>query len=152
MEIVERLGCYGDAADSIKLDYLQREKGRFKTVSTKGYEICLFLKRGKTLKENELLRSSCGYELVVAYAEESVMTATAKDWQQFCKVCYHMGNRHVRLQIGRLWIRFKPDHVLKELSENHGLSVKEHDAVFIPESGAYARNNHHTHTHNMAIT
>ncbi len=150
VDITQRSNQFGVVTDNIKLDYLQREKGRFKITSAAGHEVRLFLERGKVLQPNEILKSACGHELMVVYAEEEVMTAMADSWKVFSQVCYHMGNRHVRLQVGERWIRFKPDHVLRELAERFGLTVTEHSAVFTPEAGAYAAghsHHHHDHTH-----
>ncbi len=131
--------------DYLVLDHLQREKGRFKTTSTQGYEIRIFLERGKILQENELLQTNCGHTLQVKYAAESVMTATTQSWLSLSQGSYHLGNRHVRLQIGKLWLRFKPDHVLQKLVESYGFKVKRHNAIFIPTPGAYSHHANHAH-------
>ena len=123
----------------IALDHLQREKGRFKITAQSGNEVRVFLERGNTLKRGQLLKSQCGKVIQVDYAAEPVMRATAKNWPDFVRACYHLGNRHVRLEIGERSLQILPDHVLAELVESFGLEVKECKAVFIPEPGAYAK-------------
>jgi urease accessory protein len=53
------------------------------------------------------------------------------------------------LQVGELWVRFKPDHVLAELTEKYGLTVDNTPAIFEPENGAYGAHggHHHGHSH-----
>ena len=123
----------------IALDHLQREKGRFKITAQSGNEVRVFLERGNTLKMGQLLKSQCGKIIQVDYAAEPVMRATAKNWPDFVRACYHLGNRHVRIEIGECTLQILPDHVLAELVESFGLEVKECKAVFIPEPGAYAK-------------
>lgn len=93
----------------------------------------------------EHLRSECGKVIKVIGALEPVTTASTDDWHTFSKVCYHLGNRHTRLQVGERWLRFKPDHVLSELVQRYHLSVSHAPAVFDPESGAYQSGEHHHH-------
>lgn len=134
--------------DQIELDHLQREKGRIKAVTVSGIEARLFLERGNTLQVGEILKTSCGKHLAIVGAEEALVTATCDDWETFSKACYHLGNRHVKLQIGEKWLRITPDHVLEEMLEMLGLSVSHEKAVFSPESGAYSHGTHaHSHSH-----
>jgi len=131
--------------DHIVLDHDVREKGRFKVESISGQEIRVFLERGKTLLVGECLKTECGKIIEVRGAEEEVIEATCDDWEMFSKACYHLGNRHVKIQMGERWLRMKSDYVLEEMLELLGLSVTKKRAVFIPESGAYAGGHHHHH-------
>ena len=134
--------------ESITLDHYQREKGRFKVLSDLGHEVRVFLERGHPLKVGEILLSSCGKHLKVIAAAESVITASASDWEIFCRACYHLGNRHVKVQLGELWLRITPDHVLEDMLSRLGLSIKNELSPFEPESGAYFVQSHHTgHDH-----
>ena len=125
--------------DEVVLDHLQRERGRFKAVATSGKEVRVFLDRGHPLLIGDVLRSHCGKNIAIIGAQEPVATASTDDWQQFSKACYHLGNRHTKLQIGKLWLRITPDHVLEELVQKFGLSIRHENAVFEPEPGAYVR-------------
>ncbi|PCI41839.1 MAG: urease accessory protein UreE [Moraxellaceae bacterium] len=133
--------------DEVVLDHLQRERGRFKTVATSGKEVRVFLERGQPLLIGDVLRSHCGKNIAVIGALESVATASTDNWQQFSKACYHLGNRHTKLQVGECWLRITPDHVLEELVQKFGLSIRHEKAVFEPEPGAYVRRaaNHSQH-------
>jgi urease accessory protein len=132
----------------IALDHLIRDKGRFRINAASGKEVRVFLERGNTLKAGQVLKSQCGKIIQVSYAPEPIMRATAKNWPDFVRACYHLGNRHVRVEIAELYLQITPDHVLAELLVSLGLDVEEMDAVFIPEPGAYTKGGaQHQHSH-----
>ncbi len=147
MEVHERLGLvYSGAADGLlALNHEQRDKGRLRSWCVDGEEVRLFLQRGVALQVGEYLRSRCGRVLQVQGAVEPVLTAHCEDWHSFSRACYHLGNRHVKLQIGPLWLRITPDHVLAAMLQGLGLSLREEEAVFIPEAGAYSHGHGHSH-------
>ena len=148
LEVNTRLAhSHQPATDSISLDYDTRQKARIKTTTDSGLPLAIFLERGKPLQIGERLVTECGKQLDVKGALEPVMTAVAQDWLTFSRVCYHLGNRHTQLQIGQLWLRFKPDHVLEKLVMYYGLEVSHQPAVFEPESGAYGAFSGHSHEH-----
>lgn len=145
LEVYKRLDHAYDVDDEVVLAHEVREKGRFKVMSKKGIEVRVFLERGKTLEVGEYLQTECGKVIAIAGAEEEVVKASCDDWQTFSKACYHLGNRHVKIQVGERWLRIKPDYVLEEMLELLGLSLTKETAVFVPESGAYAGGHHHHH-------
>ena len=149
LQVFERLNHTHDTiSDSITLDHDTRKKARIKSCTDNGADIGIFVERGHPLLVGEILKTECGLLIEVKGKAEEVSTAVANNWLAFSKVCYHLGNRHNSLQIGELWVRFKPDHVLEELAENYGLSINKTPAIFEPESGAYgARSNGHGHSH-----
>ncbi|ABM04697.1 UreE urease accessory domain protein [Psychromonas ingrahamii 37] len=149
LQVFERLDhTHDEISDSITLDQDTRKKSRIKSVTDKGANIGIFVERGHPLLVGEILKTECGLLIEVKGKAEDVSTAVANDWLNFSKVCYHLGNRHTTLQIGELWVRFKPDHVLEQLAENYGLSVNSIPAVFEPENGAYGVRSHgHSHAH-----
>ena len=136
-----------DIVDEIYLDHLQREKSRLRTQTLKGSEARIILDRGKPLRPGDILLSDCGHQLRVRGAKEPVITAISSDWKQFSRACYHLGNRHVRLQLGERWLRITPDHVLEALLRSFGLEICHERAVFEPEPGAYDTSHGSTHTH-----
>ncbi len=131
----------------VELDHIQREKGRLKIRSLEGDEVRIFIQRGQLLGKGELLPTRCGHYIRVALAKEQVVTAVCDDWFAFAQACYHLGNRHTRIQIGERWLRFLPDPVLIELVEKLGLTTSQEYAEFIPEAGAYAAKHSHNHSH-----
>lgn len=149
LQAYERLSHSHDPiADTITLDQDTRKKARIKAKTDGGLDIGIFMERGHPLLVGEVLKTECGLLVEVKGEAEPVATAVATDWLTFCKVCYHLGNRHTSLQIGDLWVRFKPDHVLEELAEKYGLTIDHTPAVFEPENGAYGGHSHgHGHSH-----
>jgi len=146
LQVFERLDhTHDEIADSITLDQDTRKKARIKAVTDKGQDIGIFMERGHPLLIGQVLKTECGLLIEVKGKEEDVSTAIASNWLLFSKVCYHLGNRHTSLQIGELWVRFKPDYVLEELAENYGLTIDKTPAVFEPESGAYGKKSSHSH-------
>ena len=144
IEVYERMPAdyCGQIDDSIVLDHEQRAKGRLKTVSAAGEEVRMFLERGKSLAIGTVLRSRCNRFVEIKGAQEQVALARAADWLTFSEACYHLGNRHVRLQLGEKWLCIKPDHVLEAMLKQLGLSVEHSRLVFDPVHGAYAKHEH----------
>ncbi len=144
LEIYDRLGSATcDADETIVLTHEQRERGRIRTYAKSGSEVRIFLERGQPLAVNEILSSQCGKKIRVQGAVEPVVRASCDDWRTFSRACYHLGNRHVKLQVGDRWLRIQPDHVLEDMLRLLGLDLNHEDAVFEPESGAYKHANHH---------
>ena len=148
LDIYTRLGthCHDEVYTRVTLSHEQRERGRLKLEGENGEEIRVFLDRGKPLLVGEFLRSECGKTIEIVGAVESVAHASCDDWEAFAKACYHLGNRHTKVQVGQCWLRIKSDHVLEDMLHLLGLVVSHEEAVFNPESGAYSHG-HHSHGH-----
>lgn len=137
---------HSEIADSITLDHDTRKKARIKAKTDGGADIGIFMARGRPLLVGEVLKTECGLFIEIKGQAEPVSTAIATDWLTFCRVCYHLGNRHTSLQIGELWLRFKPDHVLEALAQKYELTIDHTPAIFEPENGAYGAGAHgHSH-------
>lgn len=135
-------------AVTLSLPYDDRKRGRLSCTLSDGRAAGLFLERGRTLLDGDLLQAENGELIRIQAAPEPVVEAHADDWESFAKVCYHLGNRHVPLQIGQLWLRFQPDHVLEDMVQLHGLRTGQALSPFQPESGAYGAHAHgHSHEH-----
>ena len=149
LRITQNLGQTNEPAqDTLTLPFELRQKGRLRAVSDGGTELGLFLERGRVLMAGDKLVSECGRVFEVRAGAEPVVTAHAPDWPAFARACYHLGNRHVTLEIGERWLRFAPDHVLEHLAEHLGLRLEREQAPFNPESGAYhGLGGHHHHDH-----
>ena len=148
LQAFERLDhTHEHVSDSITLDHDTRKKSRIKGITDKGADIGIFVERGHPLLVGEVLKTECGLLIEIKGQEEAVSTAIGTDGLTFSKVCYHLGNRHTTLQVGELWVRFKPDHVLEELAQQYGLSIDRAPAIFEPENGAYGKRGGHSHGH-----
>ena len=133
----------GSAAVTLTLAYDQRIKGRLRVTLDDGREAGLFLERGSTLKEGDLLSDANGLLVRIVAAPETLSSVVCKDHLLFARACYHLGNRHVPLQIEPDRLRYQPDHVLDEMVRGLGLQVKVEQAPFEPEAGAYSGGAHH---------
>lgn len=126
----------------------QREKSRLKVLLDDGREAGLFFPKGTRFQEGDGLISTDGETLVeVKAAPEAVSTVQCDDPLLLAKACYHLGNRHVPLQIDKHFLRYQHDHVLDEMVSGLGLRVTSEQAPFEPESGAYSGGGHHSHSH-----
>ena len=146
LEVYERLGlhCHETVATTVVLTHEQRDKARLRLQSDSGEEVRLFmLDRGKPLLVGEYLKSICGKIIQIKGAQEEIVFAHCDDWPTFARACYHLGNRHVKVEVGDRWLRMSPDHVLEDMLVHLGLKVSHEQAVFIPESGAYQHGHHH---------
>jgi urease accessory protein len=156
IEIYERLGmhCHESVEEIVVIDSDQRDRGRLRLTAESGTEVRVFLERGKPLQVGEYLKSNQGIIVQVQGAVEPVAHASCEDWRTFSRACYHLGNRHTKIEVGERWLRIKPDHVLEEMLALLGLLVTHEEAVFAPESGAYSKggHSHAGHSHNDGDT
>ena len=132
------------ATDSVALAYDERKRSRLKVTLASGAEAGIFLERGDHLHGGDKLAAEDGSAVVeILAAPEKLIEAVADSPLLFARAAYHLGNRHVPVQIlptengGKL--RFQTDHVLAEMVRGLGCAVSETEAPFQPESGAYGR-------------
>jgi len=145
LEITERLSEPAEPRATLTLPFELRQKSRLRTRLDDGREAGLFLPRGLVLRAGDLLRASNGLIVQVNAALEDVSTARADDPLLLARAAYHLGNRHVPLQIGAGWLRYRHDHVLDALARELGLTVTGEQAPFEPEAGAYGGGHRHEH-------
>ncbi len=130
----------------IELDFARRERSRFRAALLSGEEIGVDLPRGTLLRHGDRLRLADGRVVAVEAAPERLIEVHAHDAVALARIAYHVGNRHVPIQIGDGWLRLLPDHVLQAMIERLGGHVHEVDEGFQPESGAYGHSHvHHAH-------
>lgn len=149
LKITHYLGRTQDKVhDTLTLPFELRRKGRLRIFSDSGAEVALFLQHGSWLAEGDRLKSECGRVFGVRAGLEPVVTAHAPDWPSFARACYHLGNRHVPLQIMPGELRYHHDHVLDDMLRQFGLEVAYASLPFEPEAGAYTSDAHsHSHAH-----
>jgi urease accessory protein len=129
---------------SVTLSFDQRVKSRQKVTLDNGEHAGLFLARGTVLQKGDCLQAETGEVIVVKAAEESVSTVYIDDAVMMARACYHLGNRHVPLQISARFVRYQHDHVLDDMIRGLKLAVVVEQAVFEPEAGAYGQHSHST--------
>ncbi|RXJ74122.1 urease accessory protein UreE [Veronia nyctiphanis] len=136
-----------DGRVSLTID--QRIKSRLKVVLASGEDAGIFLPRGRILRGGEALATDDGFTVEVVAADETVSTVTADSPLLMARLCYHLGNRHVPLEITETYLRYQHDHVLDEMVVLLGGQVLVEQAPFEPEAGAYGQqeSGHHHHHH-----
>jgi urease accessory protein len=143
LNITRKLPSSETASDvKLVLPFQLRNKSRLRTTLENGEEVGLFLERGSVLRGGDRLLADDGRVVEIVAEPEAVSTVRATDPLALCRASYHLGNRHVALQIGDGWLRYQYDHVLDEMVRGLGLSVTVEEAPFEPESGAYGGHSH----------
>ncbi|WP_020209306.1 urease accessory protein UreE [Gilvimarinus chinensis] len=134
---------------SVELTFEQRQKSRYRTETACGQPLGWFVERGHVLADGEFLKCSDGTLVKVVAALETVSNVVCEDRRQLARVAYHLGNRHVPLQVGDNFVRYQHDHVLDIMVEGLGQKVSCEQQPFNPENGAYHGGSHgHAHSHN----
>ena len=131
--------------DVVSLSFDLRQKSRIRVTLQSGAEAALYMQRGTILRGGDFLRADSGEVIEVIAADQAVMKVTATTSKALTRAAYHLGNRHVPLEIGDGWLKLETDSVLKEMLLGLGVEVEELQAPFEPESGAYAAAGHHHH-------
>jgi urease accessory protein len=127
----------------LKLPFDARQKSRLRTKLVSGEEVGLMLPRGEILRGGDLVTASDGRVIEVISLEEQILHVEAESPQALAKVAYHLGNRHVPVQVGENFLRIAEDHVLEEMVKKLGAKVSHVEAPFEPEAGAYAGGHQH---------
>lgn len=136
--------------DSVILTYEERKKSRHRTNTTAGNELGWFLERGHVLEHGEILECDNGELIKIVAAAESVSEVISDDTLALTRAAYHLGNRHVPLQVGEGFLRYQHDHVLDDMVTGLGLTVTFAKKPFHPENGAYSHassSHEHSHSH-----
>jgi len=127
-----------DVDKTLTLPFDVRQKSRIKTKLDNGEEVSLLLPRGSVLRHGNILRAESGLLVKIIAAQESVSAVYSDDNILLMKACYHLGNRHVPVQVSNDFLRYQKDHVLDEMLIGLGLKILHEQSSFEPESGAYA--------------
>ena len=147
-EFIEKVKSSENVDGSVTLDLQQRVKSRLKTRSDSGDDIGIFMERGTILEDGDLIRDLEGYVLEVVAASETLSSIYSDDPLLLARACYHLGNRHVELQIKNTSIHYRHDHVLDDMIKRFGLDVVIESLPFQPENGAYhSHADSHSHSH-----
>ena len=146
-------------AATVEIDWDTRQKSRFDADDSQGRRLGVFLPRGTVVRGGDVLVAEDGSLVQVVARRQPVMTVRAADASPLAllRAAYHLGNRHVALEVHADRLQLEPDHVLADMLRQMHLEVVEQLAPFEPEGGAYAShaghasNDHdHDHDHNHA--
>jgi urease accessory protein len=125
------------------LTFEARSKSRLLVCLDNGEQGALVVERGRLLRGGERVQLQDGRYVEIVAMDESLLEATSGDPLLIAKAAYHLGNRHVAVQIMPDGLRFLADHVLGDMVAGLGLKVTALHAPFEPEGGAYGH--HHAH-------
>lgn len=140
LTVTDRLPAINSAVNAFTLVLTaeERKKSRHRFETEEGETVFLRLPRGTVLRHGDMLRSDNGEFLILVKARpEPVLTVTAATPLDLLRAAYHLGNRHVPLEIDPAYLRLSPDPVLQAMLEQLGVAVVEENAPFQPEIGAY---------------
>ena len=133
----------GDAADCISLDHDHRHRRRLLLATAQGHAILLDLAQTMRLREDDGLLLDDGAIIRVLARPESLLAITAPDAHTLLRLAWHLGNRHLPVQILPHELRIAADHVIADMVRGLGGSAQEITAPFDPEAGAYAGGHDH---------
>ena len=138
-------------ASTVELDWDVRQKSRFAATDSGGRELGIFLPRGTLVRGGDVLVAEDGSMVRVIAALQPVLVIT------HCKIhgtpfdltraAYHLGNRHVPIELQPDHLKIEPDHVLADMLRAMHLIVTEQNLAFEPEGGAYAAGHGGGHSH-----
>jgi urease accessory protein len=148
LRILQRLTETLEAQLQLVLPFELRSRSRFRARLLSGEEVGVQLTRGQILRGGDRLLTEDGRVVEVRAAPESVSTLRTPDVRLLARAAYHLGNRHVALQVGDGWLRYGHDHVLDDMVRGLGVEVMVEQAPFEPEAGAYhGAHEHASHEH-----
>jgi urease accessory protein len=132
--------------DRLSLTAEERSKSRHPYITDGGQEVYLQLRRGTNLRQGDRLQAADESLIVEILAKpEQVMVVSAQHPLDLLQAAYHLGNRHVPLEITDDHLYLLPDSVLQDMLLQRGLTVEEVDRPFQPQAGAYQATPHHHH-------
>jgi urease accessory protein len=129
--------------DAVTLAYLDRHRRRIRLVADSGETFLLDLPRVHHLVDGDGLELDSGGYIRVRAASEWVFEIAAADRTSLLRIAWHLGNRHLPLQVAGERLRIRADHVIAEMVAGLGGCITRLEAAFDPEIGAYAGPAHH---------
>jgi urease accessory protein len=144
-------------APSVSLDWDVRQKSRFQTEDSEGRVLSVFLQRGQVVRGGDVLLAEDGSLVRVDAAAQALLriTACAQHGTPFdlTRAAYHLGNRHVPIELQPDHLKIEPDSVLADMLRAMHLIVNTVQEAFEPEGGAYGTHHGgsgHSHDHGQA--
>ena len=133
-------------AATVELDWDVRQKSRFDATDSEGRHLGVFLARGIVARGGDVLVAQDGSLIRVIAAPQSVLRITHCSAHgtpyDLLRAAYHLGNRHVPIELKPDHLKIEPDHVLADMLRAMHLMVNAVDEAFEPENGAYASSGH----------
>src|SRR5687767_13788249 len=135
IEITRRLEGHGKPELRLTLPFELRQKSRLRTHVDDGEDAWLILPRGEILRGGDLLAAADGRIVEVVSQPERVLHVQCDTPEALARAAYHLGNRHVPVEVGEGYLRLAADHVLEHMLIGMGARVTVMEAPFEPEAG-----------------
>ena len=136
-------------ASTLELDWDVRQKSRFEATDSLGRPLGVFLPRGTLVRDGDVLLAEDGSMMRVIAAPQALLRITPCTTHgkpfDLIRAAYHLGNRHVPIELQPDHLKIEPDHVLADMLRAMHLTVQEVHEVFEPEGGAYSFTDGHAH-------
>ena len=129
----------------LRLPFAERAKSRLRCELEDGTEVAIVLEPGSVMRGGTILISDDGRLVRVEAAPQDVLDVTSENLHTLARAAYHLGNRHVPVQVGESYLRLEADHVLEDMLRRLGAHVQRAWLPFEPESGAYGGGHRHGH-------
>ena len=138
-------------AATVELDWDVRQKSRFDATDSQGRHLGVFLPRGTAVRGGDVLVVEDGSLVKVIAAPQPVLVVTHCQAHgtpfDLTRAAYHLGNRHVPIELTPTHLKIEPDHVLAAMLRAMHLIVREAEEPFEPENGAYGAHGAGGHGH-----
>ena len=138
-------GSWSDPADEVLIDFDRRHRRRIVLTTEAGREVLIDFAQAVRLRDGDGLALEGGGVVRVRARPEPLLEIHAHDDSELVRIAWHLGNRHLPVQLLGDRIRIRADHVIKDMVEGLGGHVEAVEAPFDPEAGAYAPGAGHHH-------
>jgi len=149
-EVIARGDWRGDPADTVVLDFDDRHRRRLAMEGVGGLNFLLDLPEAVALRTGDALKLEDGRLVEILGASEPLAEIRAESPEHLLRLAWHLGNRHLPVQVAGQKLRIRRDHVIEAMVQGLGGQVRAVEAAFDPEGGAYAQAmhaHHHGHDH-----
>ncbi|MEM6744038.1 MAG: urease accessory protein UreE [Pseudomonadota bacterium] len=140
-------GAGAGASDAVTLDYEGRWRRRGMLTTEGGERVLLDLAQAAELEDGDALALEDGRRVAVRAAAEPLTEVRAEDARHLTRLAWHLGNRHLPVQIEAERLLIRHDHVLEDMLRRLGARLVAVEAPFTPERGAYGHGRTHGHSH-----
>lgn len=131
----------------LRLTYDDRFRRRWRFIGVGGLDVLLDLPDARLLNEGDGLQLDGGGYVAIEALPEPLLEVTASDADALARIVWHLGNRHLPVQLGAGWLRLRADRVIEELLRKLGATVQTIEAPFTPEGGGYSAQAATAHDH-----
>ena len=141
-------GSWSESSDEVLIDFDRRHRRRIVLTTQAGREVLIDFPQAVRLRDGDGLSLEGGGGIVRVRAKpEPLLEIHAHDMGELIRIAWHLGNRHLPVQLLGDRIRIRADHVIRDMVEGLGGHAEPLDAPFDPEAGAYAAGGGHRHHH-----